>query len=253
MTTGLPGRKLLKCCEVALLPRVERRVQHAVKISINFHALGCTSFVGGIGSVSYERVAPILSVSCCRAWHTLTPPIYKTMPDYFYFDQANQKCGPIDEQQLRELAATGIIKSATPMETAEGHKGIAKQIPGLLFATSATSSSPVPEWYGRAAIRCGIVCVAFMLVALGAKQYAWHLLAQYNSGAEEVTIGAVRGYFRLYSWVGMLHDIVLVAGMFFGSRGMSTNKARIAKIGLILCIITFAITRLYFTWEMLMR
>ena len=87
------------------------------------------------------------------------------MPDYFYFDQTNQKYGPIDEQQLRELAVAGIIKPNTPMETVEGHKGIAKQIPGLLFTKSATSDSAVLQWYARVAIMCGIaliLCVLFL-------------------------------------------------------------------------------------------
>ena len=55
------------------------------------------------------------------------------MPAYFYFDKLNQKQGPVSEEHLKELAAAGIIKPDSPLETVEGHKGLAKQIPGLSF------------------------------------------------------------------------------------------------------------------------
>jgi hypothetical protein len=171
------------------------------------------------------------------------------MANYFYFDQTNQKHGPIDEQRLRELAVAGIIKPNTPMETVDGHKGTAKQIPGLQFTTSATSSSTVPEWYAMVAIICCIVCVALTLVVLGADQYAHQLLAQVNSDAQEVTTEEVSGYFRLSNRGSKLLTIVFVAGMFFGCRGMSTNKAKISQIGVILCIIAFVIPLLYWTWR----
>ncbi|MCL2710959.1 MAG: DUF4339 domain-containing protein [Planctomycetaceae bacterium] len=51
--------------------------------------------------------------------------------NYFYLDQTNQKQGPVSEQQLKELAAQGIIGPQTPMETDTGHQGTAGQIPGL--------------------------------------------------------------------------------------------------------------------------
>ena len=58
------------------------------------------------------------------------------MPNFFYFDQSNQKLGPVTEEQLRELAAQGTITPQTPMETDTGHKGVAGQIPGLTFGTA---------------------------------------------------------------------------------------------------------------------
>jgi hypothetical protein len=149
------------------------------------------------------------------------------MPDYFYFDQAKQKYGPISEQQLRELAAAGTIKPNTPMETVEGHKGIAKQIPGLKFTPSAISSaisgSAVPEWYAWATVICGIALSVLTLFVFG-------------GGYSHSIVGF---------WSAQLRDIVFVVGMFFGCRGMSTNKAGTAKVGLIICIIAFAIPRLY--------
>ena len=63
--------------------------------------------------------------------------------NYFYFDQTNQKQGPVSEQQLKELAAQGIIGPHTPMETDTGHKGVAGQIPGLFPAASPPPPQPV--------------------------------------------------------------------------------------------------------------
>jgi hypothetical protein len=57
----------------------------------------------------------------------------------FYYDQTNQKQGPVSEQQLKALAAQGAIGPSTPMETDTGHKGTAGQIPGLNFNAAATS------------------------------------------------------------------------------------------------------------------
>ena len=53
--------------------------------------------------------------------------------DYFYTDTSGKKQGPIKEQQLRKLAAQGTIYPSTPVETTSGHKGTAKQIPGIRF------------------------------------------------------------------------------------------------------------------------
>ena len=150
------------------------------------------------------------------------------MPDYFYFDQTQQKQGPIDEQQLRELAAVGIIKPHTPMETVEGHKGIAKQIPGLKFTTTAISSSAVPEWYAWAAIICGIVVIVLIPLC---------------------EFGHIP--FPSTFWCGRLYEIVFIVGMFFGCRGMSTNKAGMAKIGLIICLVAFTIPRLYWCFHVI--
>ena len=160
------------------------------------------------------------------------------MPNYFYFDQTNQKHGPIDDQQLRELAVAGIIKPNTPLETVEGHKGIAKQIPGLSFTVAATPSSVVPEWYAMAAMICGIACIVLTLFVLSGELYQRYLIEQEKY---ELIDGL-----QHWSFCGnMLRDIVFVVGMFFGCRGMSVNKALIAKIGLILCIVAFVIPRLY--------
>ena len=59
------------------------------------------------------------------------------MTYYFYFDQNNQKQGPISEQQIQTLAVQGVITPNTPLETDTGHKGVAGQIPGLNFNAAA--------------------------------------------------------------------------------------------------------------------
>jgi len=39
------------------------------------------------------------------------------MTNFFYYDQTNQKRGLITDQQLKALAAQGIINPQTPLET----------------------------------------------------------------------------------------------------------------------------------------
>jgi hypothetical protein len=51
--------------------------------------------------------------------------------DYFYFDQANQKQGPVGKQKLMELKSQGIVVPDTPIETTAGQKVVARDIPGL--------------------------------------------------------------------------------------------------------------------------
>ena len=68
--------------------------------------------------------------------------------NFFYFNQNNQKLGPVSEAQLKELAAQGAISPDTPMETDDGHKGTAGQIPGL-FATVPPSSTQTPPMTGE--------------------------------------------------------------------------------------------------------
>jgi uncharacterized membrane protein YhaH (DUF805 family) len=70
----------------------------------------------------------------------------KPMSNFFYFDQANQKQGPVNEQQLKELAAQGVIGPNTPLETDTGHKGTAGQIPGLFAAPPHQSYQQNPQY-----------------------------------------------------------------------------------------------------------
>lgn len=63
--------------------------------------------------------------------------------DFYYFDQFNQKQGPVSKEELKDLAARGEIEPNTPMETSSGHSGTAGQIPELFIAHSRVSMPPL--------------------------------------------------------------------------------------------------------------
>ena len=75
-----------------------------------------------------------------------SPLTETTMPNFFYLDQNNQKQGPLNAQQIKTLAAQGVINPNTPLETDGGHKGLAGQIPGLFAAPPSPfqPSQPIP-------------------------------------------------------------------------------------------------------------
>jgi hypothetical protein len=54
---------------------------------------------------------------------------------YKYLDANGVSQGPVNEPQLKALAAQGIINPQTQMATNTGHRGLAGQIPGLFNAT----------------------------------------------------------------------------------------------------------------------
>jgi len=104
------------------------------------------------------------------------------MPNYLYLDANGQKQGPINDQQLKTLAAQGIITPDTPLATDSGHKGKAGQIPGLQFKTAAASpfvqpaqatpqsvsapvasGSTIPAW----AIVAGVACLLVVGILAG--------------------------------------------------------------------------------------
>ena len=67
------------------------------------------------------------------------------MTNFFYTDANGKIKGPLNEQQLKELATQGAISPNTPLETDTGYQGTAEQIPGLFppnpFAANPFSSS----------------------------------------------------------------------------------------------------------------
>lgn len=67
------------------------------------------------------------------------------MTNFFYYDANGQKQGPVNDQQLKSLAAQGAITAQTPLETDSGHKGQAGQIPGLNFPVAAPSPFAQPQ------------------------------------------------------------------------------------------------------------
>jgi len=65
----------------------------------------------------------------------------------FFLSDANGQKHSVNEQQLQTLAAQGKITPTTPLETEDGHKGLAGQIPGLKFnfATSTPFTQTAPQ------------------------------------------------------------------------------------------------------------
>jgi len=66
------------------------------------------------------------------------------MTNYFYFDQTNQKQGPVSAQQLKELAVQGQITPETVVENEEGKSSQAGKIKGLTFSNSTPEQPPQP-------------------------------------------------------------------------------------------------------------
>ena len=76
------------------------------------------------------------------------------MPNFFYADANGQKQGPVNDQQLKALAAQGVITPQTPMETDSGYKGTAGQLPGLFAAVSAPFVQAAPATPSAGTIFC---------------------------------------------------------------------------------------------------
>jgi len=110
------------------------------------------------------------------------------MPNFFYFDQFNQKQGPVDDQQLKELAAQGVIGPQTPLETDTGHKGTAGQIPGLFGAASEPFAQPGPAApkqmfctnCGKAVDEHAVACMSCGASPVGHRKFCRHCGASLN-------------------------------------------------------------------------
>jgi hypothetical protein len=55
------------------------------------------------------------------------------MANFFLTDSDGNKQGPLTTKQLQALINRGTITPTTPLETEDGHQGLAGQIPGLQF------------------------------------------------------------------------------------------------------------------------
>ncbi|MDR3233776.1 MAG: hypothetical protein LBT46_08970 [Planctomycetaceae bacterium] len=53
--------------------------------------------------------------------------------NWYYYDNNGTKSRLISQQELENLVARGIITRTTRLETEGGHKGLAGQVPGLIF------------------------------------------------------------------------------------------------------------------------
>ena len=63
------------------------------------------------------------------------------MAIWFYYDEKSVRRS-INDQQLKSLVGAGVITPKTPLETEDGHKGLAGQIPGLFAPVAPTTPSP---------------------------------------------------------------------------------------------------------------
>ena len=101
------------------------------------------------------------------------------MPKYFYFDASGRKRGgPVNEEQLKELARQGIIRPHTRLRTEDGNGIIrAAQIPNLEF------------WHFNFAAHlftCRLVFVLVCIVAVALGGVATYYLSEAFSLPEDV-------------------------------------------------------------------
>lgn len=71
------------------------------------------------------------------------------MTYWYYFDANNERQGPVDDETLVLMAQKRLILPETPMESDDGHRGKAGQIPGLfaILAEEAANRPVKKRWY----------------------------------------------------------------------------------------------------------
>jgi heme/copper-type cytochrome/quinol oxidase subunit 4 len=100
------------------------------------------------------------------------------MANFFYFDNAGMKQGPITDAELKSLSAQSIITPETLLETDDGHKGKAGQIERKLeiagIDTAEEHNANFNGWYSgniqNAGVGIGRI-VVFISVGLGVISY----------------------------------------------------------------------------------
>jgi hypothetical protein len=109
------------------------------------------------------------------------------MPNWFYTDSNGSQWGPINDQQLHELVAQGIITPNTPMETDTGHTGVAGKIPGLFAATFPFSAQAGTTAYQIFCTNCGnsttehaVACLSCGASPIGHRRFCRHCAAALN-------------------------------------------------------------------------
>ena len=70
---------------------------------------------------------------------TFTAPAEQKITTWFYYDNNNQKQGPVTGGQLKGLAKSGVITPETMIETEEGKTAPARRVKGLTFAETMSS------------------------------------------------------------------------------------------------------------------
>jgi len=97
----------------------------------------------------------------------------KPMPNYLYADTNGVKQS-INEYELKELAARGVITPTTPLEMGE-HQGLAGQIPDLKFNTAAPPSGNVfCTNCGNSVSEQAVACMSCGAKPAGHKKFCRH-------------------------------------------------------------------------------
>ena len=82
----------------------------------------------------------------------------------YYYDERGIKRGPVDRQQIRELAESGIIKPDTLIEAASGIRVIANNVSGLNFAPPSLNFSQRTAAYSETL--CNTLNTYFMVMCI---------------------------------------------------------------------------------------
>ena len=139
------------------------------------------------------------------------------MPNFYYTDAYGQKQGLINELQLKELVARGIITRHTLLETEGGHKGLADQIPGLF------DSVLPPFTFVPPVVR--------------------HSAPVHPVGEGKAITALILGIIGLIAWIIPLFGLpVTVIGLIMGILGMFGTKRGMAIAGFVMCIIGLMLT-----------
>ncbi|MCL2710958.1 MAG: DUF1559 domain-containing protein [Planctomycetaceae bacterium] len=151
------------------------------------------------------------------------------MPNYLYIDKNGQRQGPVNEQQLRALAARGAIGPDTPLKADTGHQGVAGQILGLQFNT-----------------------VASLPVGLNPFTAAPPVYHEAPGGLSEPTgdgkaiASLVCGIIGLLTFGGLL--ILPVVGLFLGIVGLKSQRSGIATVGICLNGVATVLSLISIAW-----
>ena len=142
------------------------------------------------------------------------------LTNFFYLDKNNQKHGPVNNEQLKTLAAQGVINPNTPLMTDAGQKGRAGQIPGLFVAPAAPNPFTDPE------PSLALHYVPDTYTQTGATD------EQLQTGGGKAVRSLVYGIISVLTCGGFL--ILPLIGLLIGFLGLKSNKRGIAITGLCL-------------------
>ena len=142
------------------------------------------------------------------------------MTNYFYFNQTNTRQGPVDEQQLQDLAAQDIIAPDTRMETDTGHTGVAGQIPGLFPSLSAypafnaVGDAGMPPCNPVLHLICSVLMTSCCCMPLGVVGIVFSALSMSDLGANRYESAVKNSTIAMWcNIVGLIAGAV-IAGLY---------------------------------------